>query len=125
VTYFQGFTVRTAASLPGGTNQEVLNSAGQVVLANPKAGTTGNSAQNLGRLTGPAQLTFNLSLAKRISVTESKYFTLRADAINIMNYANWGNPVTDINSVNFGRVQNTLGTNAGQRTITINLRFDF
>jgi len=126
VEYFQGLTTKTAdsSSLPTVlqnrlNNQVIVNSSGQIVLANPAPGTTGNSSQNL--ITGPSQLGFNLSLAKKVSITERKSFTVRADVLNLLNHPIWGNPVTDINSVSFGRIT----TAAGVRTVTLNARFDF
>jgi hypothetical protein len=97
----------------------IVNSAGQIVLANPVAGRTGNTSQNI--ITGPSQLGFNMSLAKKINVTESKSFSIRADVINMLNHPIWGNPTTDINSLTFGRIT----TATGVRTVTLNARFDF
>ena len=126
VEYFQGLTSQQAstAGLPAVlvnrlTNRQVVDSSGQIVLANPVAGRTGNTSQNV--ITGPSQLGFNLSLAKKINITESKSFTVRADAINLLNRPIWGNPNTDINSTAFGRITTAFGV----RTITLNARFDF
>jgi hypothetical protein len=126
VEYFSGLKVQQASSagLPTSiagrlTNQVIVNSAGQIVLANPVAGRTGTTSQNL--ITGPSQLGFNMSLAKKINVTESKSFSIRADVINMLNHPIWGNPTTDINSLTFGRIT----TAGGVRTVTLNARFDF
>jgi len=54
-------------------------------------------------------------------------FTIRADAVNVLNRPVWDNPNTDINSNSFGRItQHPMNPNiTGARTITINARIDF
>ena len=101
------------------TNQVVVDASGKVVLANPRPGFTGNLGQNV--IEGPSQLRFDLSLAKKILVGEKMSFTVRADAINALNRPIWGNPTVDINSASFGRITSATGN----RTITLNARFDF
>jgi hypothetical protein len=70
---------------------------------------------------GPGQLGFNGALSKVFRFRESKTFTVRADAINLLNKPQWGLPNTSINSASFGRITTATGT----RTITFNARFDF
>jgi hypothetical protein len=130
VQYFSGLTVK-AAPLPNFgtdtnlagrfTNQAVYDSAGNIVLKNPEPGTTGNTALNLPGLTGPSNLGLDLSLSKRVELGESRSFEIRADAINALNRPVWGNPNTNINSANFGRIT----TSGGARTITFTARVDF
>ena len=81
----------------------------------------GNLAQNLGNITGPASLGFNMSLSKKVVVRESMNFTVRADAVNFLNTPVWANPNTNINSNDFGRITSA----SGNRTITLSARFDF
>jgi hypothetical protein len=130
VEYFSGLSVKTAGlpdyggdtSLPGRfTNQVVLDQAGQVILQNARPGTAGSLGQTLPFLSGPGSLGLDMALSKRIRVAERKTFTIRADAINILNTPQWDNPNTDINSSNFGRITAA----GGSRTITINARVDF
>jgi hypothetical protein len=58
----------------------------------------GNDFGNLGRnlLRGPAQSNFDLSVAKRFPVSESRAVEVRADVFNALNQANRSNPVSDI-----------------------------
>jgi hypothetical protein len=98
-----------------------VDQAGNVVLQNAAPGIVGNLATDLNQIKGPSQLSFDLSLSKRIAVRESMYFTLRADALNILNRPIWGDPNTNINSASFGRITTAGGT----RTVTLNVRFDF
>src|SRR5262249_40955553 len=128
VEFFPGLTTRRAtlpsfmtdANLIGRfTNQEVVDSAGNVVVQNPQPGTTGNLSQRFFQ--GPINLRFDAALSKRVRIGEGKSFSIRADAVNILNHPVWGDPNTDINSANFGRIT----TATGSRTITVGARVDF
>ncbi len=101
------------------TNQVVVDGSGNIVLQNPQPGTTGNTSQRI--YAGPTNLRFDAALSKRIRIGESKSFTIRADAVNVLNHPVWGDPNTDINSNIFGRIT----TATGSRTVTINARVDF
>ena len=103
------------------TNQAVYDKSGNIILANPQPGTTGNLALNLPGLHGPSNLGLDISLSKKVTIGESRTVEIRADAINALNHPVWGNPTTNINSANFGRIT----TAAGARTITFSTRLDF
>ena len=92
-----------------------------IVLQNPPPGTTGNTPLYLPYVHGPGNLGLDMALLKRVRIGESKTFTVRADAVNILNRPIWGNPNTNINSTTFGRIT----TATGNRTITFNARVDF
>ena len=102
-------------------NQVVVDASGNIVLQNPQPGTTGNTAFNFPALEGPGGLGLDVALSKSIQLNETTQFTLRADGINILNTPQWGNPNTDINSGNFGRITSATG----QRTFVINARVEF
>jgi hypothetical protein len=130
VEYFENLRTQRApvqnfggdTNLPGRfSNQVVVDNAGNIILQNPQPGTTGNTALNLPGLDGPASLGFDMALSKRVRIAEGKSFTIRADAINVLNKPQWGDPNTDINSASFGRITSATGT----RTIQINARVDF
>ncbi|MBV8820224.1 MAG: hypothetical protein JO022_17820, partial [Acidobacteriaceae bacterium] len=61
---------------------------------------------NLGRnaLTGPAFYSLDLSLARSFALRSrsERVFTIRADAFNILNHANLGNPYAALGPSNFG-----------------------
>ena len=130
VEFFNGLSTERA-SLPnfGGnttvagrfTNQVVVDSAGNIVLQNPQPGAAGNLGLALSGLEGPARLGLDIALQKRTRLTEKTTFTIRADAVNVLNRPIWENPNTDINSSSFGRITVAGGT----RTITINARIEF
>ena len=131
VQYFPGLQTQRAplpnfggdANLAGRfSNQVVVDRNGNIVLQNPQPDTTGNSSYRW--FSGPGHMRFDAALSKRIQIAESKAFTIRADAINLLNRPIWGDPNTDINSASFGRI---TGYARGYfpRTITIGTRFDF
>jgi len=102
------------------TNQVVVDSAGNTILQNPEPGTTGNLSLASG-IEGPGRLGLDMALQKRTRLREGTTFTVRADAVNVLNRPIWNNPNTDINSGSFGRITSATGA----RTITINARIDF
>ncbi|HSB09809.1 MAG TPA: carboxypeptidase-like regulatory domain-containing protein [Blastocatellia bacterium] len=63
------------------------------------------SRQSLGRniLPSPGYAAVDLSLKKKISLTESHQIELRADVFNVANRVNFLPPVTDLVSADFGR----------------------
>jgi hypothetical protein len=101
------------------TNQVVVDAAGNIVAQNPEPGRTGNLSQRF--YAGPPNLRFDAALSKRVRIGEGKSFSIRADAVNILNHPVWGDPNTDINSNSFGRIT----TATGSRTITLGARVDF
>jgi hypothetical protein len=130
VQYFQGLTTKVAplpnfggdTNLPGRfTNQVVVDSAGNIIFANPQPGKTGNTAQNLPGFRGPSSLGADMSLTKMVRIREGMNLSFRADAIRFLNTPIWGNPNTNINGTTFG----TITTAGGSRTITLNVRLDF
>lgn len=69
--------------------------------------TTGNVPSILPSVQGPGYAFENLSLQKGFRFAERYNFSLRANAFNAFNRAGRGNPVTDINNANFGRILTT------------------
>ena len=130
VTYFGDLKTAVAprpdfggdTSLPGVfTNQVIVDPSGATVFQNPAPGVIGNMSAYQSALRGPGLLTLNAALTKSIRIDETKTFTIRADAVNLLNKAQFGNPNVDINNVNFGRIT----TSSGNRMITFNARIDF
>jgi hypothetical protein len=130
VQYFSNLKTQAAplpdfggdATLPGRfTNQVVVDNSGNIILQNPRPGTTGNTALNIPGIKGPGALGLDMSLSKRVQITEKTTFTLRADALNFLNKPRWDPPNTNINSSSFGRITTATGT----RTVLLNARVDF
>jgi hypothetical protein len=78
---------------------------------------------NVGRnaLRGPGRWNADVSFGKNFAVKERYRFQIRADLFNSLNHTNYGNPDTNIESANFGRINST----AGAREIQLNARFVF
>jgi len=140
VEYFPGYTLeKEAVAIPGlygadpnsiaqfNQNFVVKDASGKIVLQNAEVGKVGTLGQRW--IEGPAVLQFDMSLAKKIQIRESVTFTLRGDAISILNKPNWGNPNVSMSGVatgagssaNFGRIT----TATGNRQITLSGRVDF
>jgi hypothetical protein len=129
VVYFDGFrqitdpgaaTVTTANGLNNQYNLfAIADAQGSPVLVNPVAGQAGNLGRNI--LEGPGRLTLDANLIKRIRVDEARELELRVDSTNILNRPNFGNPTTNINSTDFGRIT----TASGARRFTVSARLNF
>jgi len=63
----------------------------------------------------------DVSFGKNFTVKERYRFQIRADLFNALNHTNYGNPDTNTESLNFGRINST----AGAREIQLNVRFVF
>lgn len=67
-----------------------------------EAGRFGNAGRNIVR--GPGQSTVDASLSKSFAMGETARWQLRLEGFNILNHANFGVPVNDLVSPNFGRI---------------------
>jgi len=67
----------------------------------------GNIARNSFR--GPGYFSTDLSLYKDVKVKESMTFTIGANAYNVLNHPNFGNPTPSVTSGSFGSIVNTVG----------------
>ena len=65
----------------------------------------------------PGVLSFDLSLSRIFQVTERLQFETRADAFNVINHTNLGNPVTARNASNFGKITSTTTGGIGDPRI--------
>ena len=93
-------------STPGCTVNVACLSAAQFATAATQT-DFGNIARNGFR--GPGYFDTDLSIKKTFRITESGLaFTLGANAYNVLNHPNFGNPDNSITSNTFGTVQNTV-----------------
>jgi hypothetical protein len=67
-----------------------------------QAGQFGNAGRNIAR--GPASADVDLSVMKNFRVGERVNLQFRAESFNVANHANFGLPIADIASTNFGRI---------------------
>ncbi len=104
---------------PHTPNQWVSPSAFQRLDPAADAGQFGNAGRNI--VQGPGFQQWDFSAIKNFRFTESKNLQFRAELFNIWNHANFGLPVNDINSVNFGEIQ----TSQPGRLVQLALKFLF
>jgi hypothetical protein len=82
--------------------------AGKVCSFNPAAfaapplNGVGNAPT--GGILGPGYYAWDLSLRKSVRVGEGKKLAFQADAFNVFNHPNWGNPGTTVTSGGFGQI---------------------
>ena len=72
-------------------------------------------------LIGPVTWGTNLSLLKKVQITENKYLQLRGESYNFLNHNNLNNPNTTMSSSDFGRIL----SRSGSRVIQLGARFVF
>jgi hypothetical protein len=84
-----------------------------------QAGQFGNEGRNVAR--GPAFSNLDLSLTRTFVFKETARLQFRAESFNVLNHPNFGLPVADLNSANFG----TIFTAAPPRLMQLALKFIF
>jgi hypothetical protein len=135
---------RTATSLPdqnNGSQRPNLVPGQSIYAANqspsswlnplafsiPAAGTWGNAGRNLVR--APDHWQMDAALEKSVRLREKMALTFRAEAFNMFNVAQLGNPVVNLSSSTYGLVNsafNTSPTGSGApREIELSLRLGF
>jgi hypothetical protein len=87
---------------PHTPSQWVSRSAFQQLNPETQAGQFGNEGRNIVR--GPGIETVDLSLFKNFNLSESLRLQFRAECFNLLNHANLGLPVNDLQSPAFGQI---------------------
>jgi hypothetical protein len=87
---------------PRTVEQWVTASAFRRLDAVAEAGRFGNAGRNIVR--GPGQSTVDLSAFKNFKVSERWNAQFRLEAFNVANHTNFGVPVNDLVSPNFGQI---------------------
>jgi len=80
-------------------------------FALPGVGRYGTAARNM--FSGPGTATIDSALLKDFTVTESMRFQFRAEFANLLNRANFGNPIGQLANPRFGQI---TGAGAGRAT---------
>jgi len=88
----------------------------------PPAGTLGNLARNSVRGDGFAN--YDVSLHRSFVIGEQSRIEFRGEAFNIANTPHFANPITNVNSANFGQSISTLNY-APERRLQLALRILF
>jgi hypothetical protein len=71
-------------------------------------GVFGNAGRNIIR--GPGFFELDMSLYRTFRITERLHFEFEANAIGVTNTPHFGNPTSDINNSNFGKITGSLAT---------------
>jgi trimeric autotransporter adhesin len=87
--------------------------------ANPTGSSFGDAGRNI--IQGPGQITFDMNLAKIITIKESRALELRIQAANVFNTAHYTAINTIVNSLTYGEVTSV----GNMRRITLLARFRF
>ena len=80
----------------------ISRSAFERLNVQTQAGQFGNAGRNIAR--GPGYSTVDLALVRDFGLWGATRFQFRAEAFNLTNHVNFGLPVADLNSPNFGRI---------------------
>jgi len=84
-----------------------------------QVGQFGNAGRNI--VQGPGVQQWDFSALRSFRFTESKNLQFRAEFFNLFNHANFGLPVNDLNSQDFGKIQ----TSQPGRLVQVALKFLF
>jgi hypothetical protein len=79
----------------------------RTAFALPAAGTYGNLAAR--SINGPGYWNVDLALARLLRVAGERTFEIRVETFNLFNNFNWGDPVTNLDSPQFGRITTQNG----------------
>jgi hypothetical protein len=101
----------------GGTLTNYFNRA---AFAQPAPGTLGNLPRNA--VVGPDYWNFNLAVSRLIGLAAAQRIELRLEAFNLFNRFNWGLPVVNFNSGQFGRITTQAGA---PRILQFGIKYDF
>ena len=87
---------------PHTVDEWISRSAFQRLNIQTQAGQFGNAGRNIAR--GPAYTNVDLSLVRDFGIAGDTRLQFRAEVFNAANHVNFGLPVADLNSPNFGRI---------------------
>ena len=84
----------------------LTNYFNSAAFAQPAAGRLGNLTRNIA--VGPAFWSIDLTISRQVPLG-SQRVELRLETFNLLNHFNWGNPATNFNSGQFGRITTQAG----------------
>jgi hypothetical protein len=83
------------------SNKSIDQWLNPLAFARPANGEWGNAANSIQ---GPGDIAINMGLTRTFQVRENQTFEFRAEAFNLPNHLNPGNPNTSLNSQDFGKI---------------------
>ena len=113
-----------------GSTQQWFNNAAFACPGSTTAGACGTAPAagfgfygnaQTGIIRGPGQELFNMALFKQFHFTEKSFLEFRAEAFNVFNHTNPGNPNTTLGNANYGKVTSSLDP----RILELALRLKF
>jgi hypothetical protein len=96
------------------------NYLNRAAFEQPANGTFGNHERN--SILGPGFWKVDLALSRLFAFGASRNLEIRIEAFNVFNHFNWGNPTTNFNSGNFGRIQSQAGS---PRILQFGIKYGF
>ena len=91
----------------------------RAAFARPAPGILGNLTRNA--LVGPAYWNIDIGISRAIPMG-TRRVELRVESFNVLNHFNWGNPQTNFNSGQFGRITDQAGA---PRILQFGIKYDF
>jgi hypothetical protein len=92
----------------------------------PPAGTFGNAGRNI--LTAPGFQDIDFAVSKNTTITERLSLQLRAEAFNLFNHPNFGQPANNFAAANYGQIVATRtarGDLGSSRQLQLGLKLIF
>jgi carboxypeptidase family protein len=88
---------------PYSSNKTVDHYLNPLAFTQPTLGTYSTMRPN--NVLGPGMITINMGLTRTFKIREAQSMQFRAEAFNVPNHMNPGNPITAFNNTNFGKIQ--------------------
>ena len=115
------FNMGSAFDDPASGYKWFFNQSQLAMFSNPAPGSMGNTWRNA--FNQPPRWDMDMSLLKRIKITERHQLQVRFEATNFTNSVSFGYPTTSIASSTFGRIKDT--TVSGSRKIQMAMKYTF
>ena len=97
----------------------MTNYLNRAAFALAAPGTLGNLPRN--SVVGPTYWTIDMGLLRSVQLG-TRRVELRLESFNILNHFNWGDPATNFNSGQFGRITTQAGD---PRILQFGIKYDF
>ncbi len=107
---------------PNLSHQNIREWFNPQAFASPAQYTFGDAGRTFGE--GPGLISLDASLLKDFRLTEGTGLQFRAEALNVINHANFANPNTQNGSATFGQITSLISGNQS-RIIQLALHFQF
>jgi hypothetical protein len=92
---------------PYAANKSIDQWLNPAAFERPVLGNYGPLIQ-AANVAGPGSIRIDMGLTRRFDIREGQSLEFRAEAFNMPNHVNPGNPVTSLSDSNFGRIQSAL-----------------